>query len=70
MLVIDILNIKVVGLHLVDPPLLLVTKALLPHKMVKTIVVSLHPKSVEPQILPEFHQCMHDGQHLLVVNGI
>ena len=33
-------------------------------------MVSSHPESIPYQILPEFGQCMHDGQHLLIIYGI
>ena len=33
-------------------------------------MISPHPEPVAYQILPVLSQCMHDGQHLLVVYGI
>lgn len=46
MLSLHILNVEIVGLHLVDPPLLPVIEALLPHEMEKIVVVCLHAKFV------------------------
>jgi len=42
----DILDIKIVALNFANPLLLLVIEALLPQKMAKIVVVSLHSKPV------------------------
>jgi hypothetical protein len=50
--------------------MLLLTQFSLLQEIPRAVVVKPHHKASSHQVLSKFGQCMYDGQHLLIIDGI